>query len=91
MLAYTERKTWGHTLKQGKEEILTNPGTEHHPACAWNEREVLWEKLVCDHVIQDFTKTHIKKEGGAWVSLHGYSICYVKAAKPNLFFLVVNT
>lgn len=50
-------------MKQGKEEILTNPGIEHHPACALNEREVLWEKLVCDHVIQDFTKTHIKREG----------------------------
>lgn len=63
LLAYTERKTRGHTMKQGKEEILTNPGIEHHPACALNEREVLWEKLVCDHVIQDFTKTHIKREG----------------------------
>lgn len=50
-MAYTENKTWGHILKQGKQEISTNPDIEHLPVCALNEREVLWKKLVRDHVI----------------------------------------
>lgn len=48
-IAYTE--DMGPHTEAGKKEILTNPGIEHHPACALNEREVLWKKLVCDHVI----------------------------------------
>lgn len=48
-MAYTE--SMGPRIEAGKKEMLTNPDIEHHPACALNEREVLWKKLVCDHVI----------------------------------------
>lgn len=61
----------GPHTEAGKKEIWTNPGIEHHPACALNEREVLWKKLGCGHVIPDFIIMHSKRETGACARLCG--------------------